>query len=111
MHAQNKPLTEYGDLNSMHHSDTAAAKSAGDKQHEIESQPARLITRILLGGSYVIEWSYGDDPVPVECSGLWTGSTQAQAQIDRTMARLTADAEARAKATKTKAPRASKKTS
>lgn len=92
-YAQNKPLAEYGDLNSMHHSDVQTAREAGERQLELDKAPAVLQSRLMLGGSYVIEWSKGDAAVPVECSGLWTGSTQAQKAIDTCMARLSAEAE------------------
>lgn len=97
-YAQNKSLIEYGELDSIHHSDAQAEQEAGKRQHELDNQPAFLAARLLLGGSYVIEWSRGDAAVPPECQGLWTGTTQADNAIKRCMARLVSEAAAAAEA-------------
>lgn len=93
-YSENKSLQEYGDLNSMHHSDVQAERDAGSAQLALDNQPPFLEAHLLLGGSYVITWSRGNAEVPVECQGLWTGTSQANAAIQRCMARLTAEAAA-----------------
>jgi hypothetical protein len=93
-YAENKSLTEYGELNSQHHTDRQAEMEAGQRQNEMDKLPAFLTSRLLMGGSYIVEWSKGDAEVPSECQGLWTGVSQAQKAIDLCMARLTAEAAA-----------------
>lgn len=107
-HAQNKPLSEYGDLNSVHHVDAHAAKKIGEAELAAENAPASLVVIHGVGGSYSIEWSKGEEELPMECHGLFTGRTQALHAIDKAKARLkeeakVAEAEAQAAATKAKA--------
>ena len=92
-YAENKSLIEYGELNSMHHSDAQAEKEAGQRAYELEQQPAFLYSQLTIGGSYVILWSKGDAPVPGECQGLWTGAVQADNAIKHCMKRLAREAE------------------
>lgn len=93
-YSRNKSLEEYGDLNSEHHMDRQAAREAGERALELENQPAFLVAELKLGGSYVINWSKGSEEVPVECRGLFTGTSQAKQAISLCMKRLTEEAAA-----------------
>lgn len=95
-YAENKSLNEYGELASQHHTDVQMEKEAGERQLELENQPAFLQAILSIGGSYTIHWSKGDAEVPIECRGLFTGTTQANAAIEMCMKRLTVEAEAAA---------------
>ena len=94
MPSQNKPLSEYGDLNSVHHIDRQKAEQEQKAAKEGEDTPARLVVREHVGNLYEVVWTHGDLPVPFECHGQWNHKGKATDAIKGAMARLQKEAEA-----------------
>ena len=89
MHSVNKPLIEYGDLQSVHHRDRHSQELAAMEEVRREEQPAALIVIHGIGGSYTVGWNKpGQGDLPRECDGLFTGKKQAQDAIQSALSRL-----------------------
>ena len=85
--SQNKPLSEYGDLHSVHHADK---ENPNDPQVEDET-PARLVVTDGPGNLNVIKWTKGDRPIPFRCRGAWNHKGKAQEAIDGSVSELLAE--------------------
>jgi len=93
-YAQNKPLEEYGDLASQHHSDVQMDAEQRAVQAALEDEPPRLVIYNGPGNLYRIKWTHGDEPLPTMCAGDWNHKGKAQEAIDGAIARLKMDANA-----------------
>lgn len=105
-YATNKPLNEYGDLSSMHHLDKQAQNDLAEAEIERRKQPPQLITYLSIGGSYTVQWTHGDEELPRECMGIFTGKKQAEEAIFASTHRLANELEARQEKEKAAAQRA-----
>jgi hypothetical protein len=85
MHAQNKPLIEYGDLESVHHVD----KHLADSETVVEDgTPPKLSIVSGPGNLSLIEWNKGNAPVPQICAGFWNHKAKAQDAINAANAEI-----------------------
>lgn len=97
MPAVNKPLVEYGDLNSEHHSEKHKRDLERQQLEAMREEPPKLVVREGPGNLYEIAWTYGDMPVPYECWGHWNHKGKASEQIRGAMARLRNEANNKAR--------------
>lgn len=99
---QNKPLTEYGDLQSEHHALKHEAEKAARREAELHDEPPKLMVKEGPGNLYKVEWSYGNAPVPFECHGHWNHGGKARDAIKGAEARMRRDAAAKKVAAESK---------
>lgn len=90
----NKPLNEYGDLASQHHTDRQREES---RVVPDATEEPKLWVVDGPGNLVKIEWSQGKEPIPFTCEGSWNHKGKAQEAIDGANARINA---AKTKATK-----------
>jgi len=89
MPAQNKPLTEYGDSQSVHHMDKVREEAP-----ELIDEPPRLVVASGPGNLSVIKWTSGDAPIPQMCAGSWNHKGKAQEAINGAVVILKAEGDA-----------------
>ena len=84
---QNKPLSEYGDLASQHHTDRQREEAAPAPD---STEDPKLVIRDGPGNLSRIVWSQGNVPIPFSCEGAWNHKGKAQEAIDGANAKLRA---------------------
>ena len=91
---QNKPLSEYGDLQSVHHMDKQSAADAEAAEALLQEEPAKLVVVNGPGNLYNVEWTKGDFEIPFSCRGSWNHKGKASEAIEGAIYELRAQADA-----------------
>ncbi len=94
MHAQNKSLVEYGDLESKHHMDN----TPDNEEAVIDDSPPHLVIAPGPGNLSIIKWSKPNGDIPHLCDGSWNHKGKAQEAIDGANHRIAVESNAAAKA-------------
>ena len=91
-YAENKSLTEYGDLKSEHHIDKQVREEEERRRQEELQQPPRMVVVDGPGNLYRVKWTHGDMELPFEVHGDWNHKGKATEAIRGAEARLRNDA-------------------
>ena len=89
---ENKPLIEYGDLNSQHHHMVHEEEEEQKRMALINEQPPRLWIVDGPGNLYMVKWTHTFTEIPLECQGAWNHKGKAMDAINGAMARIANEA-------------------